>query len=91
MELLENLPFGDSEFDAVTIAFGLRNVTDKDAALREIHRVLRPGGQVIVAGEEVSALAARDLARWRTRAEGTTTTRAPPWWIRQQSSTSSWW
>lgn len=44
----ENLPFGDSEFDAVTIAFGLRNVTDKDAALREIHRVLRPGGKVLI-------------------------------------------
>ena len=39
------LPFPDGTFDLVTIAFGLRNVTDKDAALREMHRVLRPGGQ----------------------------------------------
>ena len=42
------LPFPDGSFDAVTIAFGLRNVTDKDAALREMHRVLRPGGRALV-------------------------------------------
>ena len=41
----EHLPFDSGEFDAVTIAFGLRNVTDKDAALREMFRVLRPGGK----------------------------------------------
>ena len=44
----ENLPFASGEFDAVTIAFGLRNVTDKDAALREMHRVLKPGGQALI-------------------------------------------
>jgi demethylmenaquinone methyltransferase/2-methoxy-6-polyprenyl-1,4-benzoquinol methylase len=44
----ETLPFGDGQFDAVTIAFGLRNVTDKDAALREMCRVLRPGGRASV-------------------------------------------
>jgi len=44
----EMLPFEDGEFDAVTIAFGLRNVTDKEAALREMHRVLRPGGKVLI-------------------------------------------
>jgi len=42
------LPFPDASFDAVTIAFGLRNVTDKQAALREMHRVLRPGGRVLI-------------------------------------------
>lgn len=44
----ESLPFGNGEFDAVTIAFGLRNVTDKDAALGEMYRVLRPGGKVLI-------------------------------------------
>jgi demethylmenaquinone methyltransferase/2-methoxy-6-polyprenyl-1,4-benzoquinol methylase len=42
------LPFPDGRFDLVTIAFGLRNVTDKDAAVREMCRVLRPGGQARV-------------------------------------------
>ena len=42
------LPFPDASFDAVTIAFGLRNVTDKDAALREMFRVLKVGGRVLI-------------------------------------------
>ncbi|MGN6513380.1 MAG: bifunctional demethylmenaquinone methyltransferase/2-methoxy-6-polyprenyl-1,4-benzoquinol methylase UbiE [Lysobacteraceae bacterium] len=44
----EALPFPDASFDLVTIAFGLRNVTDKDAALREMRRVLKVGGQARV-------------------------------------------
>jgi demethylmenaquinone methyltransferase/2-methoxy-6-polyprenyl-1,4-benzoquinol methylase len=44
----EHLPFPDNYFDCVCIAFGLRNVTHKDAALREMHRVIKPGGRVIV-------------------------------------------
>lgn len=44
----EALPFPDASFDAVTIAFGLRNVTDKDQALREMRRVLKPGGRVLI-------------------------------------------
>lgn len=44
----ENLPFEDDSFDCVTIGFGLRNVTDKAAALRSMYRVLRPGGQLLV-------------------------------------------
>ena len=42
----ESLPFEDAEFDAVTIAFGIRNVTDRMAALREFLRVLKPGGRL---------------------------------------------
>jgi demethylmenaquinone methyltransferase/2-methoxy-6-polyprenyl-1,4-benzoquinol methylase len=42
------LPFPDDSFDCVTIAFGLRNVTDKDAALRSMLRVLKPGGRLLV-------------------------------------------
>lgn len=44
----ECLPFADNTFDCVCIAFGLRNVTDKDAALRSMLRVLKPGGRLIV-------------------------------------------
>ena len=42
------LPFPEASFDLVTIAFGLRNVTDKSAALREMHRVLKIGGRALV-------------------------------------------
>ena len=44
----ERLPFADQSFDCVTIAFGLRNVTDKAAALASMYRVLKPGGQLLV-------------------------------------------
>jgi len=44
----ERLPFTDSSFDCVTIGFGLRNVTDKAAALASMRRVLKPGGQLLV-------------------------------------------
>ena len=44
----ECLPFEDNTFDCVTMAFGLRNVTDKDKALESIYRVLRPGGKLAV-------------------------------------------
>ena len=44
----EALPFASAQFDRVTIAFGLRNVTDKDAALRSAYRVLKPGGRFMI-------------------------------------------
>ena len=42
------LPFPDNTFDVITIAFGLRNVTDKEMALRSMYRVLKPGGKLLV-------------------------------------------
>lgn len=44
----QTLPFPDNSFDCITIAFGLRNVTDKDKALRSMLRVLKPGGRLLV-------------------------------------------
>lgn len=44
----ESLPFPDNHFDVVTIGFGLRNVTRKERALKEMHRILRPGGRALV-------------------------------------------
>ena len=44
----EALPFTDASFHCVTIGFGLRNVTDKDAALASLYRVLKPGGRLLV-------------------------------------------
>jgi demethylmenaquinone methyltransferase/2-methoxy-6-polyprenyl-1,4-benzoquinol methylase len=44
----EKLPFPDNYFDRVSVAFGLRNMTHKDRALAEMHRVLKPGGKLLV-------------------------------------------
>ena len=44
----EHLPFADAYFDVITVAFGLRNMTHKDAALLEMNRVLKPGGKLLV-------------------------------------------
>lgn len=44
----EALPFADNTFDVVTVSFGVRNMTHKDRALAEIHRVLKPGGRLLV-------------------------------------------
>jgi demethylmenaquinone methyltransferase/2-methoxy-6-polyprenyl-1,4-benzoquinol methylase len=57
----EKLPFPDASFDGYTIAFGLRNVTDIDAALREAHRVLKPGGRYLCL--EFSKVTSKPLGR----------------------------
>ncbi len=44
----EQLPFPDNYFDVITIGFGLRNVTDKTAALRSMQRILKPGGRLLI-------------------------------------------
>ena len=44
----EKLPFPDAHFDLVSVAFGLRNMTHKDVALKEMNRVLKPGGKLLV-------------------------------------------
>lgn len=44
----EDLPFENSSFDVVTIAFGIRNVPDYAKAIREMHRVLKPGGRLLI-------------------------------------------
>ncbi len=44
----QNLPFEDGTFDRVTVAFGLRNITDKNVALQSMHRVLKPGGKLLI-------------------------------------------
>lgn len=63
----QRLEFGDGSFDAATIAFGIRNVPDRMAGLRELARVVRPGGKIAVLelGEPRSGLLAR-LVRFHT-------------------------
>lgn len=62
------LPYGDCEMDAATIAFGIRNVPDRSRALRELARVVRPGGRICVLelGEPRSGFLAH-AARFHTR------------------------
>ncbi len=55
------LPFADASYDAVTISFGLRNTSDPDAALRELLRVTKPGGRLVVC-----EFSSPTFAPWRT-------------------------
>ena len=60
----ERLPFPDRHFDLVSVAFGLRNMTHKDAALAEMGRVLRPGGRLLVLEFSTPAAALRKPYEW---------------------------
>ncbi|MBB5352617.1 demethylmenaquinone methyltransferase/2-methoxy-6-polyprenyl-1,4-benzoquinol methylase [Haloferula luteola] len=59
-----NLPFEDGRFDVVTVAFGLRNMADYRAALREMRRVLRPGGHLLVLDFSLPEGPMRGPYRW---------------------------
>ncbi len=59
-----HLPFADASFDVVTVAFGLRNMADWSAALREMSRVLRPGGHLLVLDFSLPPGALRPLYRF---------------------------
>ena len=71
----EALPFADNTFDCITISFGLRNVTDKEKALRSMYRVLKPGGRLLVLEfskpiiEPLGELVAKDAESYRYLAE----------------------
>jgi demethylmenaquinone methyltransferase / 2-methoxy-6-polyprenyl-1,4-benzoquinol methylase len=58
------LPFQDAEFDVVTVAFGLRNMSDYPAALREMHRVLKPGGRLVILDFSLPTGLMRGPYRW---------------------------
>ncbi len=60
----EHLPFADASFDLVSVAFGLRNMTHKEAALAEMARVLRPGGRLLVLEFSRPAEALRKPYEW---------------------------
>jgi demethylmenaquinone methyltransferase / 2-methoxy-6-polyprenyl-1,4-benzoquinol methylase len=58
------LPFADGEFDTVTVAFGLRNMADYPAALREMARVLKPAGQLLILDFSIPDNCLRGPYRW---------------------------
>ena len=63
-----DLPFADAEFDAATISFGLRNVVDVDKCLAEMHRVVKPGGRIVICEfSRVTVPGLRGLYRWYLR------------------------
>ncbi|HEX7260210.1 MAG TPA: ubiquinone/menaquinone biosynthesis methyltransferase [Luteolibacter sp.] len=59
-----HLPFPDQEFDVVTVAFGLRNMADYPAALREMNRVLKPGGRLVILDFSLPEGIMRGPYRW---------------------------
>lgn len=63
----EDLPFADNSIDLITISFGLRNMTDPDAALREMLRVLKPGGRMLCLEFSKAAPWLRPFYDWYSR------------------------
>lgn len=59
-----DLPFPDDQFDVVTVAFGLRNMADYEAALREMRRVLKPGGRLVILDFSLPCGILRKPYRW---------------------------
>ncbi|WP_092551562.1 class I SAM-dependent methyltransferase [Herbiconiux ginsengi] len=59
-----NLPFGDDEFDAVTISFGLRNIVEPQTALAELFRVTKPGGRIVICEFSTPAAPIRSAYYW---------------------------
>lgn len=58
------LPFADGEFDAVTVAFGLRNMADYPAALKEMARVIKPGGHLVILDFSIPRGLLKEPYRW---------------------------
>ena len=66
-----SLPFGDNEFDAVTMGYGLRNVNDRPKAVSELYRVLKPGASVAILDFNNSTDATVDSAQaWFLQVKG---------------------
>jgi ubiquinone/menaquinone biosynthesis C-methylase UbiE len=83
----EKLPFPDNHFNLVSVAFGLRNMTHKDVALKEMNRVLKPGGKLLVL--EFSKVA-KPLERPTT---GIRSISCPSWgsgWLATHQATNIW-
>jgi len=81
----EKLPFPDQHFHLVSVAFGLRNMTHKDAALAEMCRVLKPGGKLLVLSfpkspnlwkKSTTGTASRSCRTWASSSQGTPTVTA---------------
>jgi len=83
----EHLPFPDQTFDRVSVAFGLRNMTHKDQALREMQRVLKPGGKLLVLSFPVWR------SRYRRPTTGTASRSCRDWdaWSREMPTVTAIW
>ena len=76
----EKLPFPDNYFNLVSVAFGLRNMTHKDAALKEMYRVLKPGGRIVIADLKAMDEYADELSKLGLKVEGPKSLGWQVWW-----------